>query len=131
MQAEDRLCAVDVLHPVVVLDDRLGHVFDGGELGPLLEVVIGDGVVAGDASACADHRGEGLLIDLSPGDVVLGLLQHSLDGIGLGDDHGVVDSVETQEVHGVGDVPVDVGDTADADDNVCHLHSSCCCSDSA
>ena len=83
METEDGFDALHIPHLVVVLNDGLGHVLDGGELGVLLEVVIGDVLVSDEFSAAADHRSEGLLIYLSPGAVVLDEIPENSTAVGV------------------------------------------------
>ncbi len=125
METEHRLDSVVLdIRFELIGEDGLGHL-----LGSLDELVVAeclrvDGFVTLESSADLDHVDQGLLVDLSPGDVVLGLLKHSLHRIVLGDDHTVVDPCESEEAHGVLDVVVDVGLSAYTNYCVCHLHSS-------
>ncbi len=93
---------------------------DGAVLRPLLDHFVVDRLVAHQAATELHHAGQGLLGDLAKGDIVLGLLQHALDGVVLGQYDAVVHPVQLHHEHGVLDVVVHFGVSPDPNNCIGH-----------
>ena len=68
------LTSFSALYLYLSLVDRLGERHDGVNGCPVLDDLVVDRLVAYQPAAELDHAGEGLVRDLAPGDVVLGLV---------------------------------------------------------